>query len=86
MYYSDYPYGYSQGYMCPYCGGMHPAGQCPMMMYPPAKPPKFHPPMPGMDQMMEMMMKHQKLLEQIKKCCEEVNFLVKDIHSKLAKG
>lgn len=32
--------GSSHGHkpMCPYCGGMHHPGECPMMMYPPAMP------------------------------------------------
>ena len=44
MYYRGYGYG-NKG-MCPYCGGMHAPGQCPMMMMPPAFPtPPV--PMPG---------------------------------------
>ncbi len=34
MYYRNYGY---KG-MCPYCGGMHPVNQCPLMMFPPVTP------------------------------------------------
>ncbi len=39
-------------HMCPYCGGMHAPGQCPMFMIPampPMAPPMVSPTMPPMD-------------------------------------
>ena len=43
-------FGHGHKPMCPYCGGPHLAGECPMMMYPPAMPmPSVPmPPMGGM--------------------------------------
>lgn len=90
-------FGPSHKSMCPYCGGMHPANQCPMMMYPPAMPMPSMPPMPmppyptmppmdGMAGMHEHMMKVEQALQQISNCCAEVNQMVKEIYLKMAKG
>lgn len=88
MYYSEY----NQGYMrpCPYCGGMHPPGQCPLMMYPPAMPPtKPMPPMPhvpDMAAMHEMMMQHTQMLQHITLRVDEMYKICKEIYMKMAKG
>lgn len=93
MYYS----GYSQGYMtpCPYCGGMHPPGQCPLMMNPPAGPmPPMGghlpcmptPAMPDMAAMHEMMMQHTQMLQHITLRVDEMYKMCKEIYMKMAKG
>ncbi len=88
MYYRGYGYG-NKG-MCPYCGGMHAPGQCPMMMMPPAMPmPSV--PMPGpapmpTPYMEEHMMQVMKLLQGILACCQDTQKMVKEIYLYTAKG
>ena len=116
-----YPRGFGHKPMCPYCGGMHPANECPMMMYPPAMPmPSVPmPPMGGMpmggypggmpaggmpmggcpggmppggmpaDMMAAMqahMAKVEKVLADLKQCCDQNSVMLKDIYLKMAKG
>jgi len=93
MYYSAGAYGAK---VCPYCGGMHSPGMCPLMMTPAMPPggmyegmggmmPDMTGMMPGMD-MMDMMMKHQKLLEEIHHYTKETYRMCKEMYLKKAKG
>ena len=97
-------FGHYHKPMCPYCGGPHLAGECPMMMYPPAMPMPSAPmppmggmpmggmPMGGMPMgdMMAAMQDHmarvEKMLADIKQCCDQTSTMVKDIYMKMAKG
>lgn len=89
------------GPACPYCGGMHAPGECPMMMAPamPYMPePGMMPGMPGMPGMPtmpgmpsmpgmdEMMMSHTQMLEHISMRVDEIYEMLKAMQLGNAKG
>ncbi len=88
MYYRGYDY--SPAGMCPYCGGMHSPGQCPMMMYPPAMPMPCPPmPMPPVEcppYPMPDMAEAMKMLQHISCRVDEIYRMCKEMYMKKAKG
>ena len=78
--------------ICGYCGGPHPTGQCPMPYMPPSMPymPPSMPAMPPSGGMMPGMAEHmarvEKMLADIKQCCDQTSAMVKEIYMKTAKG
>ena len=88
-------------HMCPYCGGMHMPGECPMFMMPSMPFGGYMPPMggmmpcpmpgmemPGMDmmQMMQTMQQHTQMLQHIQHRVDEMYTMCKEIYLKMAKG
>lgn len=87
--------------MCPYCGGMHVPGQCPMFMSPAMPMPPSYPvplptPLPGevmgsemqkmCAEMHHMMMQHTQMLHHISQTVDQIYGIVQSMQTGMAKG